>query len=169
MKKRDNKYASHSNNISTRSVLPCSSICGLKGAVKTSTNGASYISLLWDAGNLAVPFCISGCLKLLAFKQKFMSNWFKYDGVVGSGETSPKEQIKCPSCGSYKTMPYSAKSVSKIGGIGGILIGFIMTMFFLWIIGIPMIVVGIIMLLSSFTVKETGAMKCNACGFEFKK
>lgn len=35
------------------------SICGLKGAVETSTNGASVHSLLWDAGYSAVPFCVA--------------------------------------------------------------------------------------------------------------
>lgn len=38
------------------------SICGLKGAVETSTNGASVHSLLWDAGYSAVPFCIDMAL-----------------------------------------------------------------------------------------------------------
>lgn len=38
-----------------------SATCGLKGAVETSTSGASVHSLLWDAGNSAVPFCITAC------------------------------------------------------------------------------------------------------------
>lgn len=39
-----------------------SATCGLKGAVETSTSGASVHSLLWDAGYSAAPFCIAMAL-----------------------------------------------------------------------------------------------------------
>lgn len=165
MKKRDNRYASHSMNISTEVFASLKPNCGLKGATDLHNWLPSCNSILWDAGN-GRPFL--RCLKLSAFT-KTMSNWFKYEGITGSGETTPKEQVKCPSCGSYKTMPFSPKSISRTGGIAGIILGIILTMFFLWIIGVPLIAIGLLMLLSSFTVKETGVMKCNGCGFEFKK
>ena len=40
------------------------SICGLKGAVETSINGASVHSLLWDAGSSPVPFCFARKMKI---------------------------------------------------------------------------------------------------------
>lgn len=100
-----------------------------------------------------------------------MANFFKYQGVMRSAESKIKEgQVKCPSCGSFKTIPYSSKTKIKMAGIFLIVIGFFMLLFVIGIfIGIPLIVIGIAVLASSFAVKETNEWRCNSCGFIFKK
>ncbi len=55
-----------------------SATCGLKGAVETSTSGASVHSLLWDAGYSAAPFCMAMNLKSI---RETLNRDFKKDPV----------------------------------------------------------------------------------------
>lgn len=56
------------------------SICGLKAAVETSTNGASVHSLLWAAGYSAAAFCISA-RDMKTLREKLNSN-FEADPIL---------------------------------------------------------------------------------------
>lgn len=79
------------------------------------------------------------------------------------------EQIKCPNCGSFKTSPNSNRI--KLAGAGGVLafLGGILSLFFLWIVGIPMLLVGFLLIAVSSFMSDTGEMSCGNCNFRFKE
>lgn len=80
------------------------------------------------------------------------------------------EQIKCPNCGSFKTISISKKTHILASGIVFILISSILSLFIIGIIiGIPMIIIGISLTIASSVMKDTGEMICKNCNFKFKE
>ena len=75
-----------------------------------------------------------------------------------------KEQIKCPNCGGFKTITNSPKGLLLGIGTIFILVGMLLAFF---LIGIPLAIIGIVMVAIGYFLKETGQMKCKNCNFEF--
>lgn len=75
-------------------------------------------------------------------------------------------QTQCPSCDSYKTVSASNKSILRTVGLVSIVMGMALTLF---IIGVPILLIGIVAFFLSFFFKETGKMRCRNCQFIFHK
>jgi hypothetical protein len=79
-----------------------------------------------------------------------------------------KQQIKCPACGSFKTVDIKT---SYLAG-GGCLMVFcipLVILFFFLILPIIFFLVGLLVLGMGLAMKDNVRMKCNSCGFLFPK
>lgn len=79
-----------------------------------------------------------------------------------------KEQIKCPSCGSFKTVDVKSSYL----GIGGCLMVIcipLIVLFFFFILPIIFFLAGLLVLGMGLAMKDNVRMKCNSCGFLFPK
>jgi len=74
------------------------------------------------------------------------------------------KQIQCPHCHSYKVIPVSPKKILLIGGFVSLAIGGLLAIF---IIGIPFIILGPVLMIMSLFAKEDGKKICKSCGFTF--
>ena len=84
-------------------------------------------------------------------------------------KATPKVQVQCPNCKGYKTMGDSKKSHTMMMGSAFFFLGVILNLFFLVIIGIPLMAVGfIIMAIAHNLMKEDGSMECRNCKFKFR-
>jgi len=79
------------------------------------------------------------------------------------------EQIKCPNCGNYKTAPDSKKMKLQATGFGMMFLGAIFFLFFIWIVSLPVVIIGLALGISGSVMKDTGEMLCKNCNFKFKK
>lgn len=92
---------------------------------------------------------------------------FKEDFKLKKAVTLP--QIQCLNCKGYKTISDSKKQHSLATGGVFFFLGILFNLFFILIIGIPLVVIGIIiMLIVNNTMTDDGSMKCRTCHFQFK-
>jgi hypothetical protein len=74
------------------------------------------------------------------------------------------KQTQCPHCHSYKVVPVSPKKILLIGGFFLLALGGLLSIF---IIGIPFIILGLLLMIISMFAKENGKKTCKSCGFNF--
>jgi len=86
------------------------------------------------------------------------------DGPSRPSESTEGKQIQCPHCYSYKVIPGSPKKLLLLGGFFSFAIGGLLLIF---MIGIPFIVLGILLMIMSLFAKEDGKKTCKSCGFSF--
>lgn len=77
------------------------------------------------------------------------------------------EQIKCPNCGGYNTFSISGKSRAMIKGMILIIFGGFVAIFASKVFGVPLMLIGAVVIFLGITKKDTGRMFCNKCGFKF--
>jgi hypothetical protein len=81
----------------------------------------------------------------------------------------PKVQVQCSNCKGYKTISDSRKYHTMAMGGVLFLFGVILNLFLMLILGIPLMIVGfIIMLIAQNTMKDDGSMECRNCKSKFK-
>jgi hypothetical protein len=74
------------------------------------------------------------------------------------------KQIQCPHCSSYKVISVSPKKILLIGGFISLAIGGLLAIF---MIGIPFIILGPVLMVMSLIAKEDGKKTCKSCGYTF--
>jgi hypothetical protein len=74
------------------------------------------------------------------------------------------KQTQCPHCHSYKVVPVSPKKLLLLGGFVLLAIGGLLAIF---IIGIPFIILGLLLMIISMFAKENDKKTCKSCGFNF--
>ena len=79
-----------------------------------------------------------------------------------------KKQIKCPACGSYKTVDMR-NMLFSIGGFFCVISFPLVITFFIFIFPVLLFGAGLIAFLAGAMVKNEERMKCNGCGFLFPK
>ena len=72
------------------------------------------------------------------------------------------KNIECPHCHTFNTSPASPKYTVRLLGLTSLLLGFALAIF---LIGIPFIFLGLLMLIGSFFFPENGRMRCRSCKF----
>lgn len=75
-----------------------------------------------------------------------------------------KHQIQCPNCHGFKVNKISGRHLLLAFGGSSIFVGLFLAVF---IIGIPFLVLGIMLLLTGAFVKDSGKRRCTACGRVF--
>ncbi|HVX90074.1 MAG TPA: hypothetical protein VHC20_00200 [Candidatus Paceibacterota bacterium] len=78
------------------------------------------------------------------------------------------KQIQCPNCKGFNTTSISPRAVARMISVGLIILGSVFSVFIIGLlIGIPMFLLGLVLLLVSFFLPENGRMRCRQCHFVF--